>query len=1236
MLSFVGAAGVYGNSPVTMTVNFIGISVYDFTADDITVVGGHVTDFVAGAGSLGGSSWTVTITPTGTSFMTAVVYGQVCSNALDHSILNMPSNQISWTYTRQWGKIAVSSVTPATSLGATPSVLTTSGSVVNAPLGWYKFAAPVSVCFTRNIDTQAVGTIVAGSLSMAVRVSGVSDFAITTNNVVTHYNSGDIIPITWSDSELAGSVKCIAISRDSWVTAAADTCSTPATFSLGLSVTAASIDMSCPGVGCSDNSRFFVGGISSIAIAATTTAQPIMALLSPSDVNAHFMSEYPPSPARPVFAQDSPVELLVLQRMCQGDVAGGSRFPDSWNTETVMTLRNTIVDVAGVAGLHDGISFRDVTSQFTINGLTTRNNAAWGTVVGSWGSSLSVSSVTWHNAECGVGYRKFILVKLSTTTSLSNSQQARFDLSAAIGGNSCGATAFVNPSPPLYLTLENDATRNDAGQSIAVRNGDSSTWMSSGASVNRNGIISLATGATVELSTSVPPATPELFITGVGNCIAPVSTNQYRFSGSRCTNIGTDFEAKLCNHGDVNAACVFDGLFMSSYMSSVTPGTSYTTNSGTVLLPSSENPVMTGSWQAVPFGSDTIFSRLVTVLDNGKIGAQYTFSGALADWRRCNNDDGSQAVTTTNTDTDIIYNAPVFFQRLAALGPLSARQYVQTQCIQMVVQMQGSSMTTTAQASTTSINAQITATSVADRILTGTVAQCGQSGYNYLGVTSLACNTAGALIKAVEIDLVVNINEVTNTATDGAICLLPPQYVPFAAIDPTSQTPSLESCYGVNPTGGAARLISSEGTMTSYMVSIDTPFFATNNLNFFGSCSAHSMHDDFSVVLTFMELLQPGVSCATAIAQQLPVTAYRLFRKQVISLKAGINIPATPTIFDTNTIDWNDVTMEMYVAPDYQDSTGAWHTSNGDVAPLVTSPEIANSYSVPLETNDMIVFTAKITDVGRRNAVQMKIHNTIVARFNLASPYLQCVDVHFVNPNGATCPTGRWAYLNQNFDYTAWVIGIAAFAPGAQNPIAASFSPIADSVPGITFAGNVQQKVLGCRYDVSSTLQKATPGSTAFYCGDTIHRCGDTGADFDAQALPGRVDAFWHRLSGLKDGGNTHSGQDGVAFPVSILASGSQYGVSMELVLHDCGSGSRRSLRALSITSADGQMSTTTISTIKTRGNTTTITVETTIFDTVMMHPYVFAGSGGFLALVTFIACLSCAYYKGKATSKKT
>ena len=322
-----------------------------------------------------------------------------------------------------------------------------------------------------------------------------------------------------------------------------------------------------------------------------------------------------------------------------------------------------------------------------------------------------------------------------------------------------------------------------------------------------------------------------------------------------------------------------------------------------------------------------------------------------------------------------------------------------------------------------------------------------------------------------------------------------------------------------------------------------------------------------------MQVQQPGMSCATALAARLPIGQYKLFRTQVITVTGTMVLNPAPTLFDATELNWGLLVVNLYKDPNYVDTTNTWHTVGTStvhtpamINPVATisNPKSTMDQSVKFTSGDRIVLTSQLAHNFLRDKAQMALKKVTVATIAVSSPYANCLDPTIPAASGIICPTGEVA---TSADYAVWAAYLLSISSTALNPISKSFYLVEDFVPGLTFASGTTSDIQMCKYDVAPAVDKVQVGLPLYYCysnngWDANYYCGSDSAPFESSTSKpaNHVDSTYPHLldltASLNEGGVTLTGPqpatDAVSFSISNFPANSHLVYELQAALHLC------------------------------------------------------------------------------------
>lgn len=821
-----------GGAPVTAIITTV-VPVTGFVQGDLSLVGCTVASFTAGTGARAGMLWIVLLQPTSNNAMNIDIAGGVAANAVDTAILNLPTEfSLVWAFSRSVGLFEVTSMTIDSTTGGTVYAPVLSGvlpdpvlATFTAPV--YAYGPDVRLCVTRRADPQTPMSAVTGRAVLRVNVSDtVSDLILTGDTdgvsglefVETALTAGYTFYWVWTDEELAGTQKCLWMRRTSMSVAAVDACGATSSFSLHLRMHTTEIDPLCVNgaEGCADNARYFVDGVHTVVCASSATLSPAVKLMSSAALNAHFATDDAPPPlSRAQWAQGPTVVALGFQRTCgSADMSSlGNVLMELWADDTVLHLEELFVDQLG--SLAGSVTFVDITPDFTDTYQTVRQGLSWANISADYnnGGPQHVRSVTWPGATCGPNFIRVVMADVRPGGAvLSSPDTARLGFSFAGALATCNnGSEYVDPAPPVQLSVRNDPTRDgDGSAAVGVVFPHLDVYSCAGISYDADwGTLSGCVGVVANEVSDSPPAQHTITVVSFGTSGVPAGGLwDDLLDRDMCTSLGAAYWSAV---QDVDppvhsAAAVFDAAFGGAWpdnlASYVANNATYSWNSGEPFYPTA--PVefagpWHSDWEVVPTGAG-IFAGV----PSGGYGLSLAFTATLPEMKDCANYDGTPAVVTSNDEGSdaVLETISITVQRFTYDGALSNRRMVELAHKTFVITVQAPGMTTVSQASIVARDVQLTAAALNTDI---TVAPCATANYasfaSYTGLdlTDHAVSAGGAAARcyAPQFRVRVTIPRTATASTDGDVCILAPGYLPFQRGDPSDQTPGHLTPYGI-------------------------------------------------------------------------------------------------------------------------------------------------------------------------------------------------------------------------------------------------------------------------------------------------------------------------------------------------------------------------------------------------------------------------------------------------------
>jgi len=1236
----------------------------DFVVGDITATGCSLAEFTEATGANANKVWTLTATPSSTANCVLYVASSVATG-INGGLWNTASTVLTFRYQTQWGLVSVSSIEADASRGTTAGTVSASGATTTATLANHKWAAEigtdtqdgVKVCLDRSADDSLSSSALDGSMTVRLTLeTGISDVFINADeddstatpvSVTYGYDQkladgaladSGTFDLKWGDAETGD--RCFYIHRTAWVSTGDDGCATAAaSFDFTIDAVDVEADSECTSGGdtseCGTNSRYFTNAMSTVTLARSVDVMPTVKIYTVEDMVALFdASDAPPDFNDPMYAQDEPFRLFVLERECNLDYGTATDTDTTFFASTadvVIDFEAMLLDVTGNAGIKSGSNyiFYDVTADYGSTATTwTDMTATLDTVV---------TSFTFDGSRCGTSKRRFIAVKFHDgdgATQLDAAEQATFDLGAAnailtSGASSCAATHYTTQDPAITFTIWNDPTRDDTVFDTGVSTDPIDMRFFVGTPALSGSDFTVDVAQRLHLSTE--SSKKALRIVGLGSGI-PATGAAYRFLpttlASMCTSLPENFESQIVT-GAVTINSLFDALFVDgAYSSSATDGDLVSTNAETDLDANPFYPwngdgsdaVVSQEWTAVAAsntGSDLCYFG-DTESVNGKFCAKHTIAGTLSELRACKNSDGGDVLTIVNDEDagTTTYTLQVFTQTISYRGTdPDDRDWEETQ-------LQTQTITFSFDTGLVgSISADARDIAVVVDLLTVDTETCVEADCSYGGnmnmPNDLACDCGGscpstAVFQRLLITAMVDIDRTGDTETSGDIGLRDTNHV---ALAPADQDGSFETCYGLETSAALSSVAfvddhDSVTTKNRFIVSFRTKCIntysqaASDNVdNAFVSCASETYKDNFDFKVYLNQLETPGMSWGAALAARLGDSSYRDAGTLPVTLRTHFTAPVTtPSIGTSDTAAFTATSLSMYLDPDFQDG-GSW---DQETSVSTLSADAGGSITV-LETG-RIILVHQLTHAATKDVLTLHIKEAHACTLNPRSKYFNCLHPDSTSPASDTgygavvtqvaCPTGSNADLQYSCDVNAWSEFIGASPSGTNiSPISNSYDFVRNYKATTPWSGETgAETAFLCRYNVKTAAQKNRPGTTNFFCDDyatDAHKCGTAGGDYATNKQSGMSDDQWDKLAGFGAVDSTPIlGSDAVEIPLSGLPVNEFLVFAIESRAWDCGDGSEHDARRLRATTSRGLSSfTTSIGSSASGGDTMSIVI---------------------------------------------
>lgn len=1218
----------------------------DFVVGDISATACTLADFTEATGANANRVWTMTATPTGQS--NCVLYVPASkATGINGGLWNTASTVLTFRYQTQWGLISVSSIEADATRGTTAGTVSASGATTTATLANNKWAAEIGtdsqdgikVCLDRSADTTLSSSALDGTMTVRLTLeSGISDVFVNadeddgaTGTSTEKFNQkladgamadSGTFDLKWGDAETGD--RCFYIHRTAWVSTGDDGCATAAAnFDFTIDAVDVETDSECTDGGdaseCGTNSRYFTNALSTITLARSVDVMPTVKIYTVEDMVALFAAgDAPPDFNDPMYAQDEPMRMFILERECNLDYdtatdSAGTFFAST--ADVVIDFEAMLLDVTGNAGIKSGsnYAFYDVTDNY-VNTATT-----WTTMSGTLGNTIT--DYTWDGSTCGTANRRHILVKFHDgdgAAELDFAEQATFDLSAAnailtSGASSCAATHYTTQDPAITFIIWNDPTRDDTVFDTGVATDPIDLRFFVGTPSLSGSDFTVDIAQRLHLSTE--SSKKALRIVGLGSGI-PKTGAAYRFLpgtlASMCTSLPENFESQIVT-GTVTINSLFDALFVDGvYPSSATDGDTVATDAETDLNTNPYYPwngdgsdaVVSQEWTAVAasfIGGDLCYFGTGESVNN-KFCAKHTIAGTMSELRACKNSDGSDVLTIVNDEDagTTTYTLQVFTQAISYRGTdPDDRDWEETQ-------LQTQTITFSFDTGLVgSISADARDIGVDVDLLTIDTESCVEADCSYGGnmdmPSDLACNCGGscpsaAVFQRLRITVMVDIDRTGDTETSGDIGLRDTNHVALAAAD---QDESSHTCYGLETSAALSSVAfvddhDSVTTKNRFIVSFSTKCVntysqaASDNIdNAFVSCNDETYKDNFDFKVHLSQLETPGMSWGAGLAARLGDSSYRDAGTLPITMRTHFVAPVTtPSIGTVDTAAYTATSLSMYLDPDYQDG-GVW---SQETSVSTLSADAGGSITV-LETG-RIILVHQLTHAATKDVLTLHVKEAYACTLNPRSKYFNCLHPDSTSPASDTgygavvtqvaCPTGVNADLQYSCDVNTWSEFIGASPSGTNiSPISNSYDFVRNYKATTPWSGETgAETAFLCRYNVKTAAQKNRPGTTNFFCDDyatTTHKCGTAGGDYATNKQSGMTDDQWDKLAGFGAVDTTPIlGSDAVEIPLSGLPVNEFLVFAIESRAWDCGDGSEHDARRLRSTTGRGLSSFTT------------------------------------------------------------